>query len=215
MNADAYQTLRQIIREELRALRLPELAVVQEIHPHADEGDDDNHACTVRLRDTGLVMARVPVMVHRKGAAAIPDVGDLVLVQFLGGEANAPVIVGSLYNDEDRPPVNAAGDAVLRLPVNAGECEGVELRVSSADAATALLALGPSLKIALKDDDPVVVIEVGGGKATLKIESDGTVTLTSDKAVAIEGGEVSVKGSAVTIEAQGGLKLKGATIDLN
>nr|WP_229583185.1 phage baseplate assembly protein V [Paracoccus sp. S-4012] len=154
-------------------------------------------------------------MVHRKGAAAIPDVGDLVLVQFLGGEANAPVIVGSLYNDEDRPPVNAAGDAVLRLPVNAGECEGVELRVSSADAATALLALGPSLKIALKDDDPVVVIEVGGGKATLKIESDGTVTLTSDKAVAIEGGEVSVKGSAVTIEAQGGLKLKGATIDLN
>lgn len=215
MNADAFHTLRRIIREELRALRLPELAVVQEIHPHAEAGDDDNHACTVRLRDTDLVLARVPVMVQRKGVAAIPDVGDLVLVQFLGGEANAPVIIGSLYNDEDRPPVNAAGEAVLRLPVDAGEGEGVEIRVTSADARAARLALGSSLSIELKDDDPVVVIAVGDGKATLKIESDGTVTLTSAKALAIEGGEVSVKGTAVTIDAEGRLVLKGATIDLN
>lgn len=215
MNADIVHILRRIIREEIRTLRLPELAVVQEVHPHAAAGDDDNHACTVRLRDTDLVLARVPVMVSRKGMAAIPDVGDLVLVQFLGGEANAPVITGSLYNDEDRPPVNAEGEAVLRLPVDAAEGEGVELRVTSAEGSGALLALGSSLKIELKDDDPVVVIDVGGGKARLAIESDGTVTLTSDKGLAIEGGEVAVKGTAVTIEAQGALKLKGATIDLN
>lgn len=215
MNADAFHTLRRIIREEIRALRLPELAVVQEIHPHADAGDDDNHACTVRLRDTDLVLARVPVATPRKGMAAIPDVGDLVLVQFLGGEANAPVITGSLYNDEDRPPVSAEGEAVLRLPLDAGEGEGVELRLTSAGASGAMLALGASLKIELKDDDPVVVIDVGDGKATLTIESDGTVTLTSRKALAIEGGEVSVKGTAIRIEAQGELTLKGATINLN
>lgn len=215
MNADAFLTLRRIIREELRALRLPELAVVQEIHPHADAGDDDNYACTVRLRDTDLVLTRVPVAASRKGMAAIPDVGDLVLVQFLGGEANAPIITGSLYNDEDRPPVNAEGEAVLRLPVDAGEGEGVELRVASATASAATLALGASLRVELKDDDPVVVIDVGDGKATLKIESDGTVTLTSGKALAIEGGEVSVKGTAVTIEADGELTLKGTTINLN
>lgn len=215
MNEGGLDVLRRMIRAELSALRLPELAVVQDIHPHADAGDDDNHACTVRLRDTDLVLARVPVMVTRKGAAAIPDVGDLVLVQFLGGEANAPVIVGSLYNDEDRPPVNAAGEAVLRLPADAADGEGVELRAGSADSSSALLALGSALRIELKDDDPVVVIDVGGGKATLTIESDGSVTLRSDKALAIEGGDVMVKGSAVTIEAQGQLKLKGATIDLN
>lgn len=196
-------------------MRLPELAVVQEIHPHADAGDDDNHACTVRLRDTDLVLARVPVAVARKGMAAIPDVGDLVLVQFLGGEANAPVITGSFYNDEDRPPVSAEGEAVLRLPLDAGEGEGVELRLGSAEAAAALLALGSSLRIDLRDDDPVVVIDVGGGKATLKIESDGTVTLASSKALKIEGGEVSVKGTAVKIESDGELTLRGAVINLN
>lgn len=215
MNADAFHTLRRIIREELRSLRLPELAVVQEVHPHAEAGDDDNYACTVRLRDTGLVLARVPLATSRKGVAAIPDPGDLVLVQFLGGEANAPVITGSFYNDEDRPPPNAEGEAVLRLPVDAGEGEGVEVRLASADTAAATLALGASLRIELKDDDPVVVIDVGGGAARLTIDSDGTVTLTSAKALAIEGGEVSVKGTAIRIEADGELTLKGATINLN
>ena len=147
MNADAFHTLRSIIREELRALRLPELAVVQKLHPHADAADDDNYACTVRLRDTGLVIARVPFVTTRKGMAAIPDIGDLVLVQFLGGEANAPVITGSFYNDEDRPPANAEGEAVLRLPLDGGEGEGVELRVTSADASSALLALGVALLV--------------------------------------------------------------------
>ena len=214
MNADAFHTLRSIIREELRALRLPELAVVQKLHPHADAADDDNYACTVRLRDTGLVIARVPVTTTRKGMAAIPDIGDLVLVQFLGGEANAPVITGSLYNDEDRPPTNAEGEAVLRLPVDAAEGEGVELRLTSAGTSGALLAVGPSLKIELKDDDPVVVIDVGDGAAKLSIKGDGTVTLTA-AALAIDGGEVSLKGTTIKIEADGDLTLKGATINLN
>lgn len=215
MTPDTLHDLRRIVREELRALRLPELAVVQEIHPHADAGDDDNHACTVRMRDTGAVLARVPVAVARKGVASVPDVGDLVLVQFLGGDANAPVITGTLYNDEDRPPANAEGEAVLRLPADAAAGEGVELRVNAAAATSAVLNLGASLRLELKDDDPVVRIDVGGGSAVLTIESDGTVTLRSGKALVLEGGEVTIKGTKITAEAAGELTLKGAVIKLN
>lgn len=215
MSPDSLRDLRRIVREELRALRLAALAVVQEIHPHADAGDDDNYACTVRMRDTGAVLARVPVVAPRKGMAAIPDVGDLVLVQFLGGDANAPVITGTLYNDQDRPPVNAEGEAVLRLPSDAEEGEGVELRVNAAAETGAMLALGASLRVELKDDDPVVRIEVGDGSAVLTIESDGTVTLKSGKALVLEGGEVTIKGTTITAEAQGEMTLKGAVIRLN
>src|SRR5690606_17769813 len=86
MTMDTLRDIRRIVRQEMLALHLAELGVVQEAHPHADKGDDNNHACTVRLRDTGLVLPRVPVAVGRKGLASIPDVGDLVLVQFIGGD---------------------------------------------------------------------------------------------------------------------------------
>jgi ribose transport system ATP-binding protein len=35
------------------------------------------------------------------------------LVQFVGGDAHAPVITGQRYNDQDRPPPNEDGKAVL------------------------------------------------------------------------------------------------------
>jgi uncharacterized protein involved in type VI secretion and phage assembly len=215
MNVDAYQDLRRVIREEMRALRLPELAIVQEIHPHEDASDADNYACTVRLRDSAAVLAKVPVMTARKGLAAIPDVGDLVLVQYLGGSANAPVILGSLYNDEDRPPVTAAGEARLRMPSDAGDGEGLDLHATSADAASATLRLGASLEITMQDDDPVVSIDVGGGQAQLTIDSDGTLTLKSTRALVLEGPEIGMKGTNVTVEADGQLTLKGAVINLN
>lgn len=215
MSRDLYSELRRIVREELGTLRLAELAIVQEIHPHAAADDGDNYACTVRMRDTGLVLPRVPVTTARKGLAAVPDVGDLVLVQYLGGDAGAPLITGSLYNDEDRPPENGEGELVVRLPADAAEGEGVALRVSSRSAAGATLALGSTVKIALLDDDPAVTIDVGDGAATISIDGDGTVTIKSDKALVLEGGEISLKGDTIKAEAQGELTLKGATINLN
>ena len=215
MTIPLFADIRRIVREELRGLRTAELAVVQEIHPHAEAGDDDNYACTVRLRDTGLVLARVPVATGRMGFAAIPDIGDLVLVQFVGGEINAPVIVGSLYNDADRPPANAEGEVVLALPADAAEGEGVQLKLASAGETSLTLTLGSALKLTLKDDDPVVEIDVGDGKASLKIESDGTLTIQSQRGIKLEGGEISLKGTAIKAEADGEIKLKGSVINLN
>src|SRR5690242_2557699 len=101
-----YETIQRIVQDELGRIGTATLAIVQEQHAHADAGDQDNYACTVRLRDNGLVLKQVPVATARVGSASIPAVGDLVLVQYLGGDVNAPVITGSFYNDEDRPPVN-------------------------------------------------------------------------------------------------------------
>jgi phage baseplate assembly protein gpV len=215
VSVDAYQELRRVVREELKALRLSSLAVVQEIHPHASADDTDNYACTVRMRDTELVLARVPVVTSRKGFASVPDVGDLVLIQFLEGDSNAPLITGSLYNDEDRPPENDEGDMVIRLPFDAAEGEGLALRLNAVSEAGVTLALGSSLKIELKDDDPVVMIDVGDGSATLTVDSDGTVSIKSGKALVLEGGDITLKGKTIKAEAQGEMTLKGATINLN
>jgi hypothetical protein len=60
-----------------------------------------------------------------------------------------------------------------------------------------------------------VEIDVGDGSATLKIESDGTLTIKSGRAIKIEGGEISLKGTSIKAEADGEIKLKGAVINLN
>ena len=117
MTLTLFESIQQIVREEVGRVRTAELATVQKQHAHTSSGDSDNYACTVVLRDSGIVLARVPVATERIGSASIPAVGELVLVQFLNGDVNSPVIVGRLYNDADRPPPNDDGQAILHLPL--------------------------------------------------------------------------------------------------
>lgn len=202
-----YETIQRIVQEELRRVHTAELAVVQAQHPHAGETDQDNYSCTVKLRNSALVLKQVPVATPRIGQVSIPAVGDLVLVQFVGGDINAPIIVGSLYNDEDRPPVNANGQAILHLPPDGGDSDAVHIEINSDGKREINIKLGSGLAIHLRDDDPAVQIAVGNS-ATVQIDSDGAIKLESQ-------GNIAIKGKEVTIEAQAQLKLKGATIDLN
>jgi phage baseplate assembly protein gpV len=203
------ESIQTIVREELGRVRTAELAKVQELHPHADDGDTDNYACTVALRDSGIVLSHVPVATGRIGIVAIPAVGELVLVQFLGGNVNAPVVTGRLYNDEDRPPVSDDGKAVIHLPLGAADDEAVHVELVSGDARSLEITLGKSLKLALKDDDPVVSIDVGDGKAKLTIAADGATSVNAK-------GALSVKGDAdISVEAGGKLTLKGSTVEIN
>jgi uncharacterized protein involved in type VI secretion and phage assembly len=205
---DLLDTLRRLIRQELAAVRTCELGTVESIHPHADGSDLDNYACTVKLRNSGLVLKAVPVATQQIGAASIPAPGELVLVQFLNGDLNAPVITGRLYNDEDRPPINDAGQAVLHLPLGAADGDAVHAELKSGDTRELALKLGDGLSLTLRDDDPVVELSVDGGKATVQIDRDGAVTVTSN-------GNVKLEGADVNIEASGTLTLKGSTVNIN
>lgn len=208
MTANLYDTIRRIVKDELGRVRTAELGVVREQHPHASDSDKDNYACTVELRNSGLVLKNVPVATGRIGSVAIPGVGDLVLVQFLSGNINAPVIVGRLYNDEDRPPVSEDGKAVTHLPLGAGDSDAVHFELVSNDKRELTMKFGSGLTVGLRDADPAVEIDVDGGKAKLSIAKDGEVKLTSN-------GNVTLEGAEVTIKASGNLKLKGAKVDIN
>jgi uncharacterized protein involved in type VI secretion and phage assembly len=210
-----FETIRRIVQEELRRLRTAELGVVESQHPHAADSDTDNYACTVKLRDSGLVLRKVPVATQRVGAVSIPAVGELVLVQFLGGDVNAPVITARFYTDQVRPPASDDSQAVLHLPVGAAAEDAVRLELFSGDRRELTFTLGAGLSVVLRDDDPVVELSVDDGKATVRIDRDGAVTLESQGAVTLKGGDVTVQGDAVTVEASGDLTLKGAKVNIN
>jgi uncharacterized protein involved in type VI secretion and phage assembly len=208
MTLTLFETIQKIVQEELRQIRTAEIAVVQERHPHAEESDKDNYSCTVALRNSGIVLKQVPVATARIGAACLPEVGNMVLVQFIGGDINAPVITGCLYNDEDRPPVNQDGQSVAHLPLDAEESDAVHLELKSGETRGVIVKIGKGLALNLQDDDPVVELKVDDGKATLTIARDGTVSLETD-------GDISIKGGTIGIEAQNELNLKGGTVNIN
>lgn len=208
MTLTLYETVQHIVQEELGRIRTAELAIVQEQHPHASDSDKDNYACTVQLRNSGIVLKQVPVATDRIGCVSIPAVGELVLVQFVGGDVNAPILTGRLYNDEDRPPVSDDGQAITHLPPGAEDGDAVHVELHSGDTRELVFKLGSGVEVNVRDDDPVVELKVDGGKATLRIDRDGAVTLESQ-------GNVQIKGSEIAIEAQSQLNLKGGTVNIN
>ena len=207
MTPTLYSTIQRIVQNELGRVRTSELAVVQEQHPHAGEGDKDNYACTVKLRSNDIVLKQVPVATQRIGAVSIPAVGELVLVQFVGGDINAPVITGRLYNDEDRPPVNDDSQSIVHLPLGASESDAVHLELLSGDTREIVIKLGTGVSINIRDDDPVVELNVDGGKATVQIDRDGAVKVESK-------GDLQMKANKIKLEAQGELSVEGATVKI-
>lgn len=216
MKSELLPELRRLIREEIQALRTAELAVVQAQHAHESDSDTDNYALSVRLRDTGIVLGRVPVATGRLGSVAIPPVGALVLVQFIGGDVNAPIITGTLYNDEDRPPINADGQVIWNLPADAAPDDALRIEVSSAQEKSIVLKLASAVTVELRDSDPAVNIDVGGN-ARLSIASDGSVKIESAQSLTLETSsdlKVEAQGN-VDLKAGGTMTLKGSVINLN
>ncbi|MDR2871810.1 MAG: type VI secretion system tip protein VgrG [Xanthomonadaceae bacterium] len=61
------------------------------------EGDyDENSSCWIRVSSSWAG--------ERFGFMALPRIGQEVLVQFLGGNPDMPLITGRVYNDDNRPP---------------------------------------------------------------------------------------------------------------
>lgn len=207
--------IRQIAEREARRVHTTELGIVTAVFPHAEAGDNDNYQCSVTLQNRkqadgrDLALPKVPVATPYLGLASIPNVGDLVLLSFIGGDINAPVITGRLYNDEDRPPPNQQHEFLLQHSIAGGG--SIKL-----DADGRIIITSKSGKNTVTVDDEQIAL--AGEKFSLLIDIKGeAITLTSDKNLTIEAksGALALKGDEVTIEAKGNMKLKGAKIELN
>lgn len=202
MSTDLLDTLRAIVRDELARTRMPELGVVTAVFPRADDGSDDNHQASVRLGATGVELQHVPVAVGRLGLAWLPQVGDTVLVLFIQGELNAPVVVGSLYDAQVRPPTAKAGETVY-MPSDAG-----------GDAALRRLQVALGSDVTLTLDDEHLTVKLGGTE--LVLTKDGDVAITSAAKLTIKTqGDFSVEASGnIDLKAQGNLTLAGVAAKL-
>ena len=107
--------LRAIIQDELRALRLGDVGVVSKNEPHTGDGDAHNHTCDVKLRDQDVELKKVPICAPHLGVVSAPQVGELVLLSYVGGDPSRPIVIGRLYSDEFRPPLHEVVSAAHAL----------------------------------------------------------------------------------------------------
>ena len=235
-------TIQKIIRNELRRVRVADLGLVEAVYPHSSDGDNDNYSCDVRLKNSGLLLKRVPVATGHIGTAAIPNVGDLVLLTFDKGDVNQPIIIGRLYNDEDRPPANSPDEVIFRLPLAEADDKTVKAAIRNIQANSPpreiLVEMPPQITVQITDgtvkatagktgltlDHPQGQVTVVAGRTKITMNQDGDVvieaaggiSLKATRDLTLEGQNVTIKGRMKTsIEAGTEATLKaniGATV---
>jgi hypothetical protein len=107
------EIIRRVVLEELARNRGSLLGVVTTVYPHEAEDDDNNYEANVQLKHEELELRRVPIAIGHVGVAAPPRAGDLVLVQFLNGDSNQPLVTGRFYHADERPPLHLEDEILL------------------------------------------------------------------------------------------------------
>ena len=220
MSATAlYSSISRIARHEASARPVASVGKVTGIHPH--EAAPADHAVSVQLRDSGIILNRVPIAVGAMGLAAIPAVDDLVVVVFLEGDYHSPVVVGRLYHPDQEPPKHKDGQLVLRLPSGASTPD-LECEITGDPPAIKLTLPGEVLIEVVKEKITIGVGEIkatldgaGGGRMELAAGSS-KVTMKKDGDVTIKAaGKLKLEATEVEIAGQAKVKVTGGTVEMN
>ncbi|HEY0809112.1 MAG TPA: phage baseplate assembly protein V [Longimicrobiales bacterium] len=219
MSATLFDSIARIARHEVQARAVAAVGTVSDVM--RNPGATPDHAVNVQLRESGIVLPRVPIAVGALGFAASPNVGDLVVVVFLDGDLHAPVVVGRLYHSDLTPPEHAEGEIVLRVPAGASS-PAWEIVLSEQNSSLTVSNAG-EIRLELTEerarvkvgDSEVDVSSQGGGRIEMKA-ADGCSVLITQSDITIEAQtSVSIKATDIELKATGNMTIRGAKVELN
>lgn len=160
-----------------------------------------------------------------RGALFIPEIGDEVIIAFLLGDIRSPIVIGSLWNNVEKPPEgkNDQND-IRKIKTRAGH-EVIFNDVKKDGGITIKTSAGHQIQ--LDDKQKNIEIKTSSGAQVLKMDGQGgsitvnsgttKITIGKDGPIKLESkGEVSVKGLNISLQADNKLELKAnSTLDLN
>ena len=186
-SSNIIEIIKKVAEYEVKKLHLNELGVVTSVFPHSSESDKDNYECNIKLRDKDVELRKVPVATQHVGFAGVVHTGDLVLVSFINGDINSPVIVGRLYNDEDRPPTHKEEEIVYKPSYSSDKdlrrlnivLPGGAVNITLHDDRVSLIVGKSSMLANEKGEINLETNPSNGKKCEITMDSDG-ITLSTD-----------------------------------
>ena len=153
----------------------------------------------------GPVWARVavPFAGGNRGAFFIPDVGDEVVVAFLGGDPRFPIVLGSLWNGHDTAPetIGGSGQSVDRWTITGKAGTKIAIVEQPASSATIKFITPGGLTGTLTDQDGSIQFS-NSANTSVRIDSSGvTINAPTGQVQVTAASEVQVTAPSVTVNA--------------
>ncbi|MDJ0770654.1 MAG: VgrG-related protein [Ilumatobacter sp.] len=142
-----------------------------------------------------------------RGFFVVPEVDDEVLVLFERGDMRRPYVLGGLYNGVDAPPAvdycdSADGAVKIRRWMSRG---GHEISISDYDDENSIF---------IKTADNEYGIVISKADEHIYVKSNGKVVLEGPNGIELKGGDVTISGGTIKLDASSTLEMKGANAKL-
>jgi len=164
---------------------------------------DENSSCWIRVGQNWAG--------KRWGAVFLPRVGQEVLVEFLEGDPDRPIVVGSVYNGEQTPPYDLPGEqtkSTIKSNSSKGGGGFNELRFEDKkDSEQVFLHGQKDLDIIIENDRRELVKknrhQIVNGKKVTKVDGDSHLKVGGSHVIEI--------GSSMSEQAATSVYIKGGT----
>jgi uncharacterized protein involved in type VI secretion and phage assembly len=135
----------------------------------------------------------VPFAGDNYGAFLIPNVGDEVIVLYIGGDVSYPVVVGTLWNGGTKLPESIGGDRIDRWTLTGKN----GTRIAIVEQATGQ----EQVEIETPAGNKATLTDTAGGSITVQTSTGTSVTLNTTGVAVKTSGEVNVSASTATLTA--------------
>ena len=172
---------------------------------------------------TGWVPVMTPYAADKSGFYMLPEIGTEVVIGFLSGRLDCPVVLGTLWSKDVNRPANAVHEKNLTKVVRTKG--GNEIRISDEEKKQKITLTTPGgLTISMEDEGNVIRLKDKTNKNTVSIDSKkGEIAIKADKKITwtvgntkavMEGSKLTMKSSSIEEDAAQSLKLKGQSTQI-
>lgn len=173
---------------------------------------DSNSSCYVRVAQSFAG--------NKWGSQFIPRVGQEVIVEFLNGDPDRPIITGAVYNDANKPPYSAKTKSGIktRSTTNAGDSNFNELSFDDKKGSEVIyLQAEKDLTRLIKNDEATIVKNASAKKAkTVSIEAQDSIKLiVGQSTIEMTPTSITIKSTKVDVNGEAMAVVKGGLVKIN
>jgi len=179
---------------------------------------------TEGLGTTDWIQVVAPYSGEGRGLYLHPEVGDTVVVGFIGGDDRNPIVLGTIWEAGVEFPEEAV-DADNKFKVFRSK-QGTKITITDEEGKEKIETLTPGgLSVTMADEEQSITVKDSDGTNQVIINAkDGKVSVDAGQTILLtcgsssielaQDGTITIKGATVNVEADQTAKVKGMTVNV-